>query len=224
MIVDLNLQGKTVLVIGGGREAERKIRNLLDECGTLIIASKTFSDGIRKLVGKKRVRLCRVNAEGAPNLIQRFRPAVLFATTDDRELNASLVLHGRRKGILSYCVDDPSSSDFNMPAITRKGGLVIAFYTGGKSPLVSSILRKRVERLVTKRDLEEIKLQDFMRRVAKREIPDAERRRRALYCIATSPGINSLLDSGKIKDARRAAIGLINGYGEGFPKTRKGGG
>jgi len=214
LIIDLNLRGKTVLLVGGGQEAERKIRNLTDECATLIVVSRTLSESVKRLKRKsKNLRLYELEAQPGSGLVCRFRPDVLMAATDDRELNASLVREAREMRILSYAADDPSISDFKALAIARKGDLRIAFYTGGKSPAVSSMLRKRVERLVTKRDLRQIRLQEFARSIAKRKIPDSETRKRVLYSIMGSRRVRRLLDSERIEDARAIAVGLIERHG-----------
>lgn len=213
LIVDLNLLGKTVLLVGGGKEAELKVRNLVDECGKLIVVSGNYSEPLKKLAEKKKARLYQADVSSYSDLIGRFKPDIIMATTDDRALNARLVKEAKKRKILSYSVDDPSINDFNMPAIARKGDLRIAFYTGGRSPLVSSILRKRVEELVTKTDLEQIKLQEYARQVAKKKIPDGEMRRRVLYSIARNPRIKKLLASGMIEEARAVAVGLVEKQG-----------
>ena len=42
MIVDLNLNNKTVVVIGGGIEGSRKVRGLLDQnCNIVVITNRT---------------------------------------------------------------------------------------------------------------------------------------------------------------------------------------
>ncbi len=209
LIVDLNLAGKTVLLVGGGKEAELKIRNLVDECGKLIIVSRSFSQALRRLANQKKAQLYEADVSARSDLIRRFKPDIIMATTADSALNALLVKEAKKMRILSYSVDDPLISDFSMPAIARKGDLRIAFYTGGKAPLVSSILRKRVERLVTKRDLEQIKLQEYARGIAKKKIPESKMRRRVLYSIIRSAKIKKLVDSDMIEEARAEAARLV---------------
>jgi len=206
--VELNLAGKTVLLVGGGKEAELKARNLVDGCGRLIIVSGSFSQALRRLAKKRKAQLY-VDVSTRSDLIRRFKPDIVMAVTDDPAVNARLVKEAKKMRILSYAVDDPSISDFRMPAIARKGDLRIAFYTGGKSPLVSSILRKRIERLITERDIEQIKLQEYARGIAKKRIPDGKTRRRVLYSLIRSPRIEKLLDSGMIGEAKAEAARLV---------------
>ncbi|MDH3191891.1 MAG: NAD(P)-dependent oxidoreductase, partial [Nitrosopumilus sp.] len=57
MIVDLNLQGKLVIVIGGGSEALKRINSLLkQECEILVISGQINSQ-ISKLVRYKKIKL-----------------------------------------------------------------------------------------------------------------------------------------------------------------------
>ena len=46
MLIDLKLDGKTVILVGGGSEAYRKIQSFLDSGATIWIISKAFSAGI----------------------------------------------------------------------------------------------------------------------------------------------------------------------------------
>ncbi len=50
MIVDLNLQGKTVIVIGGGNEAQKRINSLLRQDCDILVISDSVNSQINKLV------------------------------------------------------------------------------------------------------------------------------------------------------------------------------
>ena len=57
MLIDLKLDGKTVIVVGGGAEAYRKTQSFLDSGAKIWVISKDFSRAFRSLAKKRRL-LC----------------------------------------------------------------------------------------------------------------------------------------------------------------------
>jgi len=57
MIVDLNLHGKTVIVIGGGNEAQKRINSLLKQGCEILVISDSVNSQINKLVKTKKIKL-----------------------------------------------------------------------------------------------------------------------------------------------------------------------
>ena len=57
MIINLNLENKKIIVIGGGSEAEKRIKSLLNEKCEIIVISDSINEAISKLVKTKQVKL-----------------------------------------------------------------------------------------------------------------------------------------------------------------------
>ena len=57
MIVDLNLHDKTVIVIGGGNEAQKRINSLLKQDCEILVISDTVNSQINKLAKAKKIKL-----------------------------------------------------------------------------------------------------------------------------------------------------------------------
>ncbi len=55
MIVDLNLHDKTVIVIGGGNEAQKRINSLLKQDCEILVISDSVNSQISKLVKAKKI-------------------------------------------------------------------------------------------------------------------------------------------------------------------------
>ena len=55
MLLDLKLDGKTVIVVGGGNESFRKLQSVLDSRATIWVISREFSGKIEKLAQEKRL-------------------------------------------------------------------------------------------------------------------------------------------------------------------------
>ena len=50
MIINLNLEGKKIIVVGGGNEAEKRIKSILNEKCEIIVISDSVNAQISKLV------------------------------------------------------------------------------------------------------------------------------------------------------------------------------
>jgi precorrin-2 dehydrogenase/sirohydrochlorin ferrochelatase len=62
---------------------------------------------------------------------------VVIAATDDQILNCRISEQAREKGILINTVDQPSECNFIVPSVLRRGDLLIAVSTSGKSPALA---------------------------------------------------------------------------------------
>lgn len=138
----LDLKGKVILVVGGGRVAERKIEALLD-CGAKIrIVSNRLTAGLSKLI-----KLCDLDC-----LCEEFQEKhlegvfLVFAATDDMALNHRISAIAKEKGLLVNAVDQPPDCNFIVPSIVKKGNLQIAVSTSGKSPALARKLRQQLDK------------------------------------------------------------------------------
>ena len=211
MLIDLKLQGKTVLVVGGGAEALRKVQNFLDSGATIWVISRTFSVGIQKLAEEKKLQLMKTEISDAQAFITSLnpKPDILLAVTDNPALNSELALNAKSAGSRVYSVDDISKCDFIFPAVAKVGDVKIAVSTAGKSPAMARVLRERIEKLISKEDLLEIELQSSMREVLKRKIPDQKQRSILLYEILNNDKIKQVLIEGKLVEATEMAKQLL---------------
>ena len=98
----------------------------------------------------------------------------------------------------------------------------IAVSTDGKSPAMAKKLRQRIEELITKEDLLQIKLQERMRAVLKERIGDQKVRRKVLYKILEDEKVKTLLRAGKLGEAEKTAFKIMeNIKNEDFGEMKK---
>ena len=69
----------------------------------------------------------------------------MIAATDDPSLNQAVSACAREKGILVNAVDQPVDCTFIVPSILKRGDLVIAVSTSGKSPAIAKKIREDLE-------------------------------------------------------------------------------
>jgi len=214
LIIDLKFEGKYVVVAGGGSEGYRKTLSFLDAGSRVLVISRTFSSGIRKLYQMKRIDLIKTEIKEVGQFINHLspKPSVLVAATNDRDLNVQLAKHAKEAGCMVYVVDNPSVSDFIFPALAKIGDVRIAISTNGKSPAMARVLRQRIERTITQEDLLQIKLQNYARAILRQRIFDQKVRKKALYKIIKDDRINRLLKEGKFDEAQGIAMKILERF------------
>jgi len=211
LFIDFKVDGKKVVVVGGGSESFRKIQNFLDSTAEIIVVSYEFSEGIRSIAAQGKIVLKQVQIVDVKKFIEQLnpKPDLLLAVTDNSVLNSQLVLEAKTVGCLVYCVSDPSLSDFIFPAVARVGDVKIAVSTGGRSPAIAMELRQRIEEFVTLDDLLGIELQAYLREVFKNSISDQRVRSRFLNEILNNVNIKQALREGNICVAKELALKLV---------------
>lgn len=139
--VFLELEGKDVLVVGGGQVARRKVETLLEYGASVKTVSKGLSSSLQKQVEEGRI--CYLGPEFEPKCLDGI--FLVIAATDDRDLNHQISEEARRRGILVNAVDQPQDCNIIMPSIVRRGDLMIAISTSGRSPALAKKIREDLE-------------------------------------------------------------------------------
>lgn len=215
MLIDLKLAGKTVLIFGGGNVGERKARKFLETNSKVTVVSKGFTDGLEQLnqQGKIKVIDVDISAESSSfigSLISK--SDVVIVATNDPKLNEEISVEARKRKILVCVVDTPLISDFYLPATTRFGKIRIAISTGGRSPAMARILRKKLDEVITGEDVLQVELQHYARKLAKTLILDKDTRRSFLYQIIHNSDIKHLLKEGNFEEAKALAKQILEQY------------
>ncbi|MEW6113527.1 MAG: bifunctional precorrin-2 dehydrogenase/sirohydrochlorin ferrochelatase [Thermodesulfobacteriota bacterium] len=138
------IHGKPVLVVGGGRVALRKVRNLL-ECGAEVtVISPEVEDELQNLAAEGSVHWIAeaFREELVPSIPE---PALIFGTTDQRDVNARINRFAAERGIPCNIADVPELCTFTVPAVVSRGDLTIAVSTSGASPALARRIRERLE-------------------------------------------------------------------------------
>lgn len=136
--VNLVVEGRRCLVIGGGRVALRKVEGLLS-CGAQVrVVAPRLDPGLVALPGVT----CEQRRWDPTDLIDVW---LVIAATDDAEVNRAVYEAGERAGVWVNGADDPTNCSFTLPSVARRGDLQVAVSTGGRSPALASWLRRRFE-------------------------------------------------------------------------------
>ena len=219
MIVDLNLAGKHVIVIGGGVEGSRKVRGLLGQNCKITVITERLNSYLEELSNEKKIEIIKMNIKDA-NVLDNYQDIFLIlAATDNKELNRQIVEKGRSMKSFVYAADDPPISDFSYTSIINiEGVMQVAISTYGKSPIMARKLRIKTERIlrrtIKQSDIENTKLQEFARMAARPRIKTVIERKRFLYSLINNKNIQSLINENKIEEAKVATIELLNHWSD----------
>ena len=139
--VFLKLEGRKVLIVGGGNIAEQKIEGVLRSATDVTVVAPQITDRIRTWVEEKRVR--HVAGEYRQGMAQGY--FLVIAATDSEPVNRAVYEEARSAGALANAVDDPDFCNFYAPAVVNRGDFQIAISTGGASPALAQQIRRELE-------------------------------------------------------------------------------
>ncbi|GAB6055111.1 bifunctional precorrin-2 dehydrogenase/sirohydrochlorin ferrochelatase [Methanobacterium movens] len=205
----LNMEKKKVLIVGSGEVGQRRALKFLDAHSKVIITGGTVPEKLLKLGA----------IEKPVNEIEKWIKwaDLVVVASGDNELNNKAALLGKDK--LLNRADYPLEGNIIVPTSFFVGDAQISIFTGGKSPLMARILRKKIQEAIKDEDLLQIELQHYARQLLKDKISDQKKRRIHLYQILNNPDIIKLLNEGKLKEAKsqvREYLTKINGTTHGF--------
>jgi precorrin-2 dehydrogenase/sirohydrochlorin ferrochelatase len=213
LIVDLNLKGNLVLVVGGGNEGLKKVNALLtQDCKILVISDETNRE-IERYVKQKKITFKKMKLQNA-NFLKKYKPFMVMATTDDRELNRKIVEQAKKMRCYAYAADDPAVSDFAFGSVINIEDTVqIAVSTGGKSPAMARKIRMQAEKvfkkIIKKEDIYQIKLQDFARNAIKTKLDTFPERKKFLYSVMNDNRVKQLIKEGNFKNAKMMVMKML---------------
>ena len=214
MIVDLNLNRKHVLVLGGGNEGARKVRGLLDQNCKITVMCNRLNRYLFQLKEQGRIEVVKTKIKDASVLDNYDSLFLVLAATNNKSLNRMLVEKARSMRLFVYAVDDPDISDFSYASIINIEGIMqVAISTSGKSPIMSRKVRIKAERVlrrvIKKTDIENAKLQEFARAAAKSTFKTVEQRKKFLYSLIENSHIQNLIKEDRAEDAKSTTLELL---------------
>lgn len=202
--INLDLQKRKCLVVGGGDIAEHKVRSLL-ECGAVVtVVSPMVKKRMAALVAKKKVLyIKRKYQESDLNGI-----FLVIAATDDEQANTLIARHAESRGLLLNVVDVPHLCNFIVPSVIRRGPLVMGISTSGHSPMYAQKMRLKCEKCATPALGSFIKMMGSSRKEVK-ECCDSIPKRKAMYLEMINSPMLSLLEQGKVRQARQTLRDIL---------------
>lgn len=137
----LKLEGRPCLVVGGGAVGERKVLDLLAAGARVTVVSLRLTPRLQAMAAAGQIQ----------HRAETFQPGhlegmfLVVGATDDPETNRQISTAAQERRLLVNIVDAPDLCTFVVPATIRRGDLVVAIGTGGRSPALAKRLRQELE-------------------------------------------------------------------------------
>ena len=141
----VQMEGRRVLLVGGGNVALEKIGKLVDAGAAITVVAP-------ELIPAVRAHIDDGAAEWRPRRYERGDVddfEVVMVATDDGAVNSTVAAEARAQGIWVNAADDASNCDFILPSLAKRGTIAIAASTGGSSPALARWLRERLEEFLS---------------------------------------------------------------------------
>jgi precorrin-2 dehydrogenase/sirohydrochlorin ferrochelatase len=216
VIVDLNLKGNLVIVVGAGQEGLKKVNSLLTQDCKILVISDSANTKIQNLAKVGKIQLKKIKLDNA-DFLDEYDPFLVMAATDNKELNRKMVEKAKKKRCYAYASDDPEVSDFAHPSVINiQDAIQVAISTGGRSPVMAKKLKLKAEKIfneiIEKEDIYQIKLQKIARQAARTKIPTVLGRKKFLYSVLNNNEIKQLLKQDDLASAEREVMRILGGW------------
>ena len=207
--IQLNLAGRTCVVVGGGRVAERKVSPLRAAGASVRLVSPEATLALQSMAEKCEIELRR-EAYRPEHLAGAF---LVLACTDRREVNAQVTKDAQERHVMVLCADDPDAGDFVSPTQITRGDLTLTVSTGGNSPTLAAVLRERLESEFGPEWGALTEIVGRMREIVKTN-PDEAGRRAAVRRVIEDAEVHALLRAGDTLEAEARARECLSSSSE----------
>jgi siroheme synthase-like protein len=135
--IELDLRGRTVLVVGYGAVGRRKAAALA-KAGARVIGVDPTVERTDTGTGTGAVEL-----RAEPYHAAHLKGVSLAFAAATAAVNRRVVADARRRGVWVCSASDPTAGDFTVPAVWCEGPLTLTVATAGASPALAVALRDR---------------------------------------------------------------------------------
>ena len=142
--ISVNITNKQILIIGGGKVALHKIQLLSRFTHNFKVVAPDVLDEIKEMEAVEIENREYIESDLKGHLL-------VYATTDNYELNHRIAIEGKRYGCLVNVADNAQYSDFVSPAILKDGDMTIAVGSDGKNVKASIRLRNKIKGFLSMR-------------------------------------------------------------------------
>ncbi|RUT40685.1 bifunctional precorrin-2 dehydrogenase/sirohydrochlorin ferrochelatase [Paenibacillus anaericanus] len=138
----LNCEGWRIVIVGGGRVAERKVSSLLEGKAEIVVISYKLTPWLKSrhtegVISWFERGYIEGDLEGA---------RLVFATTDQVAVNEAVIMEATALRIPVNHAGDGERGSFITPSMIRRGKLIIAVSTSGAGPRIARSLCHEIDK------------------------------------------------------------------------------
>jgi uroporphyrin-III C-methyltransferase/precorrin-2 dehydrogenase/sirohydrochlorin ferrochelatase len=135
----LKLEGRRVVVVGGGGMAALRVRQLAEVGARVAVVAPEIRPGLAQLAAEVHRR------PFAPDDLDGAWLAVAAAT---RDVNREVARAAEARRVFLNAVDDPTQASAYTAGVVRRGAVTVAVSTGGVAPALAGLLREALDALL----------------------------------------------------------------------------
>ncbi|MEX2415681.1 MAG: NAD(P)-dependent oxidoreductase [Paenibacillaceae bacterium] len=139
--VHLDMNGRHCVIVGGGHIAVRRVHGLVEAGAKITVISPHCHSDMNRLATEGKVRITLRNYEGEDDLKNA---DLVFAATNDNIVNRLITDDARKLQIPVNDLGDSKLSTFIVPAVLRRGRLIMSVSTSGASPGLAKRIRNEL--------------------------------------------------------------------------------
>ena len=172
--INFKINGEKITIIGGGAVAYRKCKNFLDFGASVRVVSTEFIEKFYDISNKVELIKDLYKKEYVDESF------IVVAATNNYIVNQEIGIYCRENGKLINVVDDIELSNFTVPSYVKKGDLLISVSTGGKSPSLSSKIKRELDEKYDDSYIEYIEILGNMRKEIIKKYENISERKKVL--------------------------------------------
>ena len=138
----LKVKSQPCLIVGGGKIAYQKIKQLIVCEADITVVSKEYIDKIEQLYKNDKIKL--IKSRYYNKYINGYK--LIISATSDNKVNKQVYSDAEKLGIPVNIVDEPELCSYYFGSVYSNGNLKVAVSTNGKSPSAG----KQVRDLISK--------------------------------------------------------------------------
>ncbi|MFH1449582.1 MAG: bifunctional precorrin-2 dehydrogenase/sirohydrochlorin ferrochelatase [bacterium] len=200
--LELNIKNKKCVVVGGGDIAYRKVLSLL-ECGAKVhVVSKKLNEELRVFFKENKIcshenKICshknKIYFHEKEYQTKDLKGAFLvIGATNCLKTNEKIAKDAHKLRILVNIVDNIKLCNYIVPAVTKRGDLVISVSTAGKSPFLAKKIKDEIAKLYGQEYGELVNILGSIRKKVIQEVSDPQKRRLVWEGVVSSKTIEYL--------------------------------
>ena len=202
--INLDVAGKSCVVVGGGEVALRKIRGLLAAGAKVKVIAPEICAGVEELLQRGEITWTRENF--SEELLGD--ELILIAATDNAAVNQQAAAAAQARKILVNVVNS-AGGNFNVPSTIRRDELLLTISTGGQSPAFSKFVQQMLEAEFGDDFAAGLKIISERRRELKRLLPNPKARQKFWQEFLTQETWQ-LLKLGKLDELEKLLVNMIS--------------
>lgn len=195
----ISVEHSRCIVVGGGAVGERRTGGLLEAgADVVLVCPEIVSARLREWKEAGAIR----------HLPKPFSPddlegaALVIAATGADELNGWICDEAKRRGIPANSASDGSRGSFIVPAVVRRGGLLLTVGTSGAGPAWSARIASELRERYGPEYAELTRRLGILRRRVLAEVDEAPERRRLMNAAVSDRAVEAWLSMAELPEAK----------------------